>query len=197
MIHVFIKVNGAEEAKQFVSDFSSGITSEEASEVVSEAAAERIRDHFKLLHDLRHRANMPRSYYLRAQDSVVATFKGNEGQITIDHTGLALRYYGGSVGPSGRVSRITGKPIKRLAIPVAGGPGEGKDPYEFKGALKLIITKRKKAFLALADDEDASPVYWLVKQAVHKADPGVLPEDVQISDYAEDALDELIREKAK
>ena len=95
--------------------------------VVAEAGADVVRDHLVNLSRTRHRPNQKINYYLQAADSVIRETSGGDAVIRIPHTGMAQRYHGGDIVPSGRPSPVTGKPVTRLAgrvvIPVAGRVG--------------------------------------------------------------------------
>lgn len=173
----------------------SSITNIELLEIVAEAAAETTRGHLLELHAARHRGVTQRSFYLRAAEAVVADASKDGARVQIDHAGLALRFYGGRVYPSGRTSLITGKPIRRIAVPKEGSEAEGKTPYDFRGRVSLIITKRKKAFLGKEEaDGSFTPLFWLVEMTKHEKDPTVLPTDDTLADAAEEAIDEYIQE---
>ena len=166
-----------------------------ANAVVAEAAAEKARAHLRALSSERHRASGPRSFYLRAAEAVVALSDDSGAVVEIPHTGLALRRYGGEVSPSGKTSLVTGKPIRRLAVPKEGSEAEGRTPYDFRGKVSLVITKRKKAFLGKPEaDGSFTPLFWLVESTRHEPDPSVLPTDAEFQSAAVEALEEFVKE---
>ncbi len=194
MLYILVNTDSGELA-ELLARLSAEANSKDLIEVVAESAAEATREHLRDLHDKRHRNVTGRSFYLRAADAVVADSSGDDARVTIDHTGLALRYYGGTVRPSGRTSLITGKPIRRIAVPKEGSEAEGKTPYDFRGRVSLIITKRKKAYLGKEEpDGSFTPLFWLVKETNHKPDKTVLPTDDTLADAAEAAIKEQIQE---
>ena len=196
MLDAIVNIEDGEIAK-FLETLPNELTGATAREKVSEAAAESIRAHFKKLHATRHRGVTSRSFYSRAAESVVAAPTSKDARVEIDHTGLALRYYGGRVEPTGKTSLITGKPITRLAIPVKGSEAEGKTPYDMRGAdLKLGFGKTA---LYLGKPTPGgkgklTPMFWLVKHTDHKPDKSVLPTDDEIADAAIDAVGDYIEE---
>lgn len=196
MISLAVQVDD-KELKKLVRKLPPAMRGTAANEVISEAAAEVTREHLRSLHNTRHRPGLSKSFYLSAADAVVSLSDDNSAVVDIPHTGLALRYYGGDVYPSGKISLITGKPIRHLAIPVEGSEAEGKTPYDLRGSTSLVVTKRKKAFLVKKDsDEEITPLFWLVEKSHHEADKTVLPTDEALQKAASEALNEMIMEVA-
>ena len=166
-----------------------------ASRAVGEACAKLTRDHLCRIASSRHRSGLARNFYARAADAVVSEPVSHGAMITIPHTGLALRYYGGTVRPSGRVSLVTGRPIKRLAIPIKGRGAEGRLPKDFKGLFVVASKRSGKAVLAGRGPSGlVRALFTLVKSSTHKADKSVLPTDDQYTAAGADALDELLAE---
>lgn len=196
MISLAVQVDD-KELKKLVKKLPKAMRGAAANEVMAESAAEVTREHLRSLHNTRHRPGFSKSFYISAADAVVSLSDDNSAVVDIPHTGLALRYYGGDVYPSGKTSLITGQPIRRLAIPKEGSEAEGKTPYDFRGSVELVVTKRKKAFLAKKDSEgELSPLFWLVKKAHHEEDKTVLPTDEALQKAASEALNEMIMEVA-
>ncbi len=165
-----------------------------AARVVAEAGADATRSHLYGLANSRHRQAQRLNFYARAADAVVAEPVTGGAEITISHTGLALRYFGGTVRPSGRTSLVTGRPIRRLAVPIPGKGAEGKTPAEFsnlfmirsKGGNALLAGKKPNGMVGL--------LFMLLAKTVHKADKSVLPTDDAYRAAAQDALAELLEE---
>lgn len=179
----------------FVRSLQWALQGPEASEVVGEACADLTRDHLRGLSARRHRSGLPHSFYARAADAVVSEPVRNGAAVTISHEGLALRYYGGTVRPSGRVSLVTGRPITRLAIPKKGSGAEGKTPGDYKDL--FVIASRRSGKAVLAGRKPGGKVgilFALVKSTRHTADKGVMPADADYERAASDALDELLTE---
>ncbi len=175
-----------------------GAAEKDAPRVVAESAAELTRRHLEGVASRRHRSHVKRNYYLEARDSVVHDHDGSSAWVEIPHVGFALRYYGGTVRPSGRVSAITGRPIKRLAIPLSGSEAEGKTPGDFDDA--FVIKGRRKGTALLAGRKGNGMIgllFALVKKTEHKADLSVLPTASEYNNAAVEALETLIQEQDK
>jgi len=196
MINLSIDIQDGK-ISEFLDALPDALTGHDANEIAAEAAAEKTRDHLRALHGTRHRPGSGRSFYLRAADAVVTGATADEGKVEIDHTGLALRYYGGDVEPSGKISLITGKPIRHLAIPRQGSEAEGKTPYDFKNE-NLELGFGKKGTLYLGKRESGgkriSALFWLVDSTHHEEDKTVLPTHAELADAAVDALSEYVEE---
>jgi len=166
-----------------------------AAAVVAEACGDLTRGHLRRLAGRRHRPGIAHNFYLRAADAVVAERVTGGAAVTIAHEGLALRYYGGTVRPSGRISLVTGRPIRALAVPKPGSGAEGKTPGEF-GKLFVVASKRSgKAVLAGRGPAGMVRVlFLLLKSAEHKADKSVLPKDRAYQEAGAEALDDLLAE---
>ena len=129
-----------------------------------------LKRHFRARNDgSRHRERMPRSnYWAHVRNSVQTASEGGRAIVSIDHEGVALHYFGGTVRPR------QGK--KALAIPLVAGVWD-QNPREFdpsREKLVLVWPKGEKAGL-LIDREKKQPTYLLVSKATHKADRTVLP----------------------
>jgi len=195
MLDLIVNTDSGELA-ELLARLSGEVKSKDLIEDVSEAAADATREHLRGLSAKRHRGVTAKSFYLRAADSVVADYSGDDARVEIPHTGLALRYYGGRVEPSGKVSLITGKPIRHLAIPRKGSEAEGKTPYDFKGQDLELGFGKKSLYLGKpeGDGKKLTPLFWLVEKSDHEADKSVLPSDDTLADAAEAAIDEHIQE---
>lgn len=162
--------------------------------VLAEAGADVTRSHLYGLASSRHRKGQGLNFYARAADAVVAEPVSGGAEVTVPHVGLALRYYGGTVRPSGRISQITGRPIRRLAVPIPGKGAEGKTPGEFEG-LFLIRSRRGNALLAGKKANGmVGLLFMLLPKTVHKADKTVLPKDSEYLEACQGALIELLEE---
>jgi hypothetical protein len=185
------------EVRAMLARLEAGLGGLPANRVVAEAGADTTREHLRKLSRTRHRGGVAHNFYGRAADAVVSRAVVNGALVAIPHEGLALRYFGGTVRPSGRVSLVTGKPIRKLAIPLSGTKAEGRTPGEFDN-LRLVVTKAKKAFLAQsAANGMLSILFVLKKETTHKADAGVLPADDDYREGALRALDIYIEEAAR
>jgi hypothetical protein len=96
------------------------------------------------------------------------------------------------------VSLITGRPIKRLAIPLSGSEAEGKTPGEFKNA--FVVKGRRRGSLLLAGKKGNGMIgllFALVEKTEHKADKSILPEERDYQSAVEKSLNKLIDEVSK
>jgi len=165
--------------------------------VVAEAGADATREHLRGLSRSRHRAVVAHNFYGRAADAVVGSAQQDGAEISIAHEGLRLRWLGGRVFPSGRTSLVTGKPIRKLAIPLSGSPAEGKAVGEFRD-LTLVVTRRKKAFLAQRKSRGALTFLFVLKEMTkHDPDPSVMPTDDAYRTSALHALDVFVEEVSR
>lgn len=196
MIDIAINTDDGDIA-EFLRSLPERLTGEGATALVAESAADKVREHFQILHNSRHRGVTAKSFYLSARNYVVHSATANEGKVEIDHTGLALRYYGQEkVLPSGKISLITGKPIKHIAIPREGSEAEGKTPYDFKGQNLELGFGKKSLYLGKREggSKKLTPLFWLVDSTHHDPDPSVLPTDDELAEVALEALNEYLEE---
>lgn len=166
--------------------------------VVAEAGADVVRDHLVTLSRTRHRPNQKINYYLQAADSVIRETSGGDAVIRIPHTGMAQRYHGGDIVPSGRPSPVTGKPVTRLAVPLSGTPAEGHVPADFPSL--FLVTRKgvkrgdktKSAFLARnASGGAVQRLFILLDKVTQLEDPTVLPEPAALLDAAASSILDL------
>lgn len=169
------------------------------SAAAAEAGADVVRQNFITLSRSRHRPGQRLNYYLQAADSVIRESADGDAYIRVPHTGIALRYHGGTVRPSGRPSAVTGRPVKRLAIGLKGTPAEGHVPADFpdlfvvlsKGARRGDPGGKGRAFLARNQGPDVQRLFILLSSVTQSADPSVLPPGRDILDAAAAAILDL------
>lgn len=158
---------------------------------VNEAAANHLR---KLLKQ-HLEARGGRKYWKDAAESVETEISDAGAVVSINHRGVRLHFYGGIVKPTGRISNVTGKPIKRLLIPGANSPLR-----KARAELYELGINRQSVHIAggaLMADIGGVPVMLgvLARQSVHEPDPTVLPSDDRLRDElraaARDVLDKL------
>lgn len=195
MLNILVNTEDGDIA-EFLRSLPERLTGEGANAMVAEAAADKVREHFQKLHDTRHRGVTAKSFYLSALDSVEQTATAEEAKVIIPHTGAALRYYGGRVEPSGKISLITGKPITHLAIPRKGSEAEGKTPADYKGQDLELGFGKKSLYLGKREGESKklTPLFWLVEGSDHKEDKSVLPTDDELVEASEEAIGEYLEE---
>lgn len=129
-------------------------------------------------------------YYAKAANSVTTDRVKGEVTIVIPHRGMALRYYGGVVRPTGRNSEVTGKPITRLTVPIH-ARAHGKEARDFPN-LKFY----KGCLVEVPEGESPGPdsvkLFALVKSTKHEADPTVLPDEAAVLKAGEEALEDVV-----
>ncbi len=173
------------------------VSPESAAKVAAEAGADVVRSHFVDLSEERHRPGQRINYYLQAADSVLSETDGGTAKIRIPHAGIAQRYYGGTIEPTGRTSPVTGKPVTRLAIGLKGTPGAGHVPADFSGL--FLITKKgvrrgdksQHAFLGVKAGDNVRRLFVLVDAVTQGEDPSVLPDNQTILDAAAEGILDL------
>jgi hypothetical protein len=171
-----------------------------AKAVARVASAEFVKN-FERLAASRHRGGQ-HNYYLTAARSTLGTAQGGDAVVTVyAPAGIALRRYGsgglpgGVVKPSGRISQVTGKPIKSMSIPREGGPADGRVPLDIKTAgvvLKLRVLKSINRAALVGKDPASGRMtvyFWLVKSVRYHADSAVFPADADLSKTINATLD--------
>lgn len=187
-----LNVNMADaKVRETLAAVSEKLSPESCAAAAAEAGADVVRDHFITLARSRHRSGQRINYYLQAADSVIREPSGGTALIRVPHTGIAQRYFGGTVYPSGRISAVTGKPIRRLAIGLSGTPGEGHVPADFAGLFCIPSDDGEKAVLARESGGGVQALFALVPKAVQHADSSVLPADDALLDAAAQSILDL------
>jgi len=143
--------------------------------VIARAAANEVKENFRTLGLGRHRAAAPFSFYARARGATSSGVEGGKAYVSIDHEGIALRLFGGTVKP---------RKGKYLTIPVDDS-AVGKRVGEFDD-LTWIINRRKGTGVVL---QQGRVLYALTKSTTHKADPTVLPTTDKLQEAVTKALD--------
>lgn len=146
-----------------------------------EAIADAVRENFGVLND---RSNS-RRYWKDAANSVRTTRHGAGYAVIISHKGVRLHWKGGTVRPTGKPSRVTGRPTKNLLIPFADSPlRQARQTLEeftqHHGGYEIRCIPGKGGICLAAAKQGAkeSDYIWLgklVKKATHKPRPEVLP----------------------
>jgi hypothetical protein len=154
--------------KAEVKDGSTGLR-----KVMAHAAANEVRENFRELDRERHRPHVQHHFYASAARATSSQVSGSKMQVVVDHVGIRLRYYGGTVTPR----RCT-----YLTIP-ANVVAERYTAREFPE--QLHFRKTRKGGLLETDDDRV--MYWLVKSVTQKADPSVIPTDDKLNTAAIEA----------
>lgn len=193
MIEMFVNIDNAQ-VQQLIKDLPAAIR-RDVPLVVASAGAELTRSHITGIARSRHRPRVRNNFYQDAADSVISKQVADGAEISIPHVGFALRYEGGTIRPSGRISLVTGKPIKKLAIPIKGSPAEGRSPGEFSGVFVIKGKRKGTAFLAGKKSNGMiGLLFALVAKTEHNPDPSILPTDAQYQTAAMEAIAELLNE---
>jgi len=128
-------------------------------------------------------------FYRKVLESAEATSDGTNVTISLTQVGLRLRYYGGIVRPTGRISEVTGKPIKFLAFPVV-PEAHGKVPAEMPG-----LYWRPGGLFRMEGPKKATTdprIFALARQTTHLPDPQILPPPATVLEATAVALGDLL-----
>ena len=193
-----VQVNMAAEAvRDALERAAAALGPARAAAACAEAGADVVRAHFLRLGDSRHRPGQRINFWLAAADSVTRETDGADALIRVPQAGVAQRYYGGEIRPSGRTSPVTGRPVRRLALGIPGTPGEGHTPADFPD-LFLILKKGSRkggdkggAFLARKTPDGVQRLFTLLARVKQRPDPTVLPTDAELSEAAAEAILDL------
>lgn len=134
---------------------------------IARAAANEVKENFRVLGLSRHRSAAPRSFYSGARDATHSGVDGGKAYVGISNgaapygASIALRLLGGTVKP---------RKGKYLTIPVA-DEALGKRVGEFDD-LTWIFNKRTQTGVVL---RQGKVLYALTRSTTHKPDPTVLP----------------------
>lgn len=177
MIDLTVKISGIEGAKALLSKAAARM--KEAQPVIEMAAVDAVQDHLQA--NYVGKANQlggpSTGYWARVLNSVEGTHDGRAVTVTMKGAGLLMKWQGGVIKPSGRVSSVTGKPIKFLAIP-ATAAAHGKVPAMFGKKLYAIRGDRGGVLKLMSSDkrQASDPVmFYLSRSATIKPDKNILP----------------------
>ena len=167
---------------------------ERCCKVIARASVRLVRDHLFGLSRERHRSGGRFNFYADAARSVEGRVAAPEVSVHIPHAGMALRYRGGTVRASGQISKVTGRPIRMLTIPIEGTKAEGHTPGDFTDLFLVKVKKSKRAYLARKRGKGTiEMMFRLVPETKHRADATVLPERGDVERAAVGALEEHLR----
>lgn len=143
--------------------------------IMAASGAKVVKDHFTALDQRRHRSHSKFHFYAKAVRATKAEVRAGVAVVNIDHEGIALRRFGGTVRP--RVAKY----LTIQVDPVA----DGRRVREFGDTVRWIINRRTgKGVVTLG----GRVIYAITQESEHKADPSVLPEDGTILDQVTDDL---------
>ena len=145
---------------------------------MADAARDVVQDNFRKLDQSRHRGGSF-NFYGCAINATHSGVQGRSAFVSIDHEGIALRRFGGTVKPRNG---------KYLTIPAI-DQAQGKRAREFDD---LHFRRNASGNGGRLCDPTGRVYYWLVKQSTHKPDPSVLPTDGEIQEAAVDAVKEWV-----
>jgi hypothetical protein len=166
-----------------VETLGGGITGNELLRLVGFSMEETIREHLEMLsRDPAHHQTArslgaaPTGFYERAAEAVQSPQLESDGvSISIDHEGLAQRYFGGSIA-----ARAGGY----LTIP-ARAEAYGHRAREFKDLQFLLFPSGLAALVQKGEPaHEGSVYYWLVRSVYQSQDETVLPTEEEIFDPA-------------
>jgi sporulation protein YlmC with PRC-barrel domain len=133
--------------------------------IAATAAANCVKDHFNARNLARSRRS---DYWHLAALRTSPIVSGSRIGVSIDHPGVALHRFGGTVVP---------KHAKYLTIPVA-DEAKGKRVAEFSDVVFRINRRTQKGVVLRGN----RVLFALTKKAVFHADTSVLPTDDQFAD---------------
>lgn len=204
----------ADSATPFLQHVAMSLHNERVNRSAGRAGAKLLREH--LLAKDRAEPNAAGGkrthFYAKAARSAHYVAYIGEVLVGLNHTGIAQRYHGGRIYPSGRISSITGKPITNLAIPNPKVPeAHGTKPDDYDN-LELIYNGRAnfRALVERQSDEvrfrrnkkgemravkirdrkqlGGRIMFWLASYVTQQADPTVLPEPGHVRDVVAGAV---------
>lgn len=196
MLTLTVNLHDAQ-ARDAVKNAAAALSPESAAAAAAEGAADAVRAHLTDLARTRHRPSQRLNFYLAAADAVTRRTAGPDAYVAIPHTGLAQRFHGGRIAPSGRPSPVTGRPVTRLAFGLKGTPAEGHVPADFPDLFPVSKKgvprhdRSQKAFLARRQGDTLQRLFLLVDEVTQDPDPSVLPKDAALLDAAADAILDL------
>jgi hypothetical protein len=190
-------IKGLQESLSAIEQYKEATNPEEIASSMRAGVRDLVVDHFATVNA--QRANKlggtPRTnYWDRVGKESNITVTGNSINISFQTVGFRRHVMGGPpIRPSGKISEVTGKPIKFLTIPVTAAAhgrsvaslkASGVELYRVGGALKKQQGPTRS---------ESDPTYFvLAKQTKAKApDPTLLPKDEVFIRAAEEALTEL------
>ena len=182
----------------------SDITPQQRAEVLHSAAGHvrgTLEEHFRKLPGRKFWTDAADSVNVRAQTSVRGKAKA---RVEVLKHGVALRFFGGVVKPRGNISELTGRPTKSLLIPGKELRANGGELIDVvKNPKKLHVIKTKAGKVLLVEDipgkkkgeKDSMRIQGqLVKRAVHKPNPRVLPTRETMAAAARSAAEVELRD---
>lgn len=157
------------------------------------AAAGNVR---QLVHD--HLAARPgRSYWKEAAEATEVEEQGGELVVSVNHVGVGLHYHGGKVKPTGRISSVTGKPVKRLLVPFEDSPLRVQKAELYELGIPpqdMFVLRGKRHAVLAARRGQGEPLYLgvLLASVEISEDKTVLPDDAALLDAARAGAEKVL-----
>ena len=183
-MNVSIAINGKEQLEQSLVRFE-GLTGEEVAAASTQPTQEETAKHFyayATAHPNKFGATST-GYWVKAGDNTVATSSGATINIeVVERAGKFVgvrRHYtgGGTIKPSGRISEITGNPIKYLTIPI-NGAAHGKTVAMMR-ALGVDLYRKGSALFAKSGNtrSDSDTAMFALKKSIgpQTPNPAIIP----------------------
>ena len=183
-MNVSIAINGKEQLDQSLVKFA-GLTGEEVAAASTQPTQEETAKHFyayATAHPNKFGATST-GYWVKAGDNTVATSSGATINIeVVESAGKFVgvrRHYtgGGTIKPSGRISEITGNPIKYLTIPI-NGAAHGKTVAMMQ-ALGVDLYRKGGALFAKSGNtrSDSDVAMFALKKSIgpQTPNPAIIP----------------------
>lgn len=143
--------------------------------IMAASGAKVVKAHFTKLDQQRHRGTTKFHFYAKAAKATSHEVRAGKAVVRIDHAGIALRRFGGTVRP--RVGKYLTIPVDPVA--------HGRRVREFGDSVTWIINRRTgKGVVTLG----GRVIFAITKESKHTADPSVLPTDREITKQVVDDL---------
>lgn len=188
-----IEISLRGDAPESVQALKAGLAPARLQPIVGRAAHQVYRKHLVGLNSARPNAlgGTRTNFYTSAARGTQFRIQGDYVIVSINQVGIALRYFGGTVRP---------KVKKFLTIP-ARAEAHGKRASEFDLVVlwnrtgPYALARRRDLRAGLARDfvgpgrgRGAEVLFWLVKEVTQRADPTVLPDQLEVESAAAAAV---------
>lgn len=184
------------------------VTPEDMKEVVRHAGVD-MRDLLKSHFIERAQRVQSRDYWAGAAEGTEYVPDGDLALITVRHLGVRLHLKGGKVYPSGKTSKVTGRPIRSLLVPGSDSPlRKRRVTLEEAGfpadEVRVLVSETGHPYLAHVKPykrkvngktAKVTPLGMLLKSVKHDPDPTVLPDAEEIGTVVKEAAVSTLRER--
>lgn len=191
---ITVKIEGLDKVRSLLAKVKKTVE-HEITPVVEMAAADAVQDHLatNYVGKPNKLGGVSTGYWAAVSNGMEATHDKESVNITLRGAGLRMKYEGGIIRPTGRISSATGKPIRFLAIPMD-AQSHGKVPAMFGKALYVGAVKEDGTgaglFLQVGPTKSQSDplLFWLARSATIKADKNILPPPATVQRVAGEAI---------